>query len=69
MEQASSIEEAYNQSKYIFFIGKGNYIFYFKIKFYPIIIYNRPKKKTKQKHGYIIALLKNVQKFSNSEII
>ena len=44
MEQASSIDEVYNRSKYIFFIGKGNYIIYFKIKFYRIILYNRPKK-------------------------
>ena len=44
MEQASSNEELYQQSKYIFYIGKGKYTFYFKIKFYLNIIYNRPKK-------------------------
>ena len=37
MEQTSSIGETYHQEKYIFFIGKGNYIFYYKNNFYLIL--------------------------------
>ena len=56
MERTPSNEEAYNKSKYFFFIAKGNYTFYFNIYFYPIIIYNRPKKK---RYNINVILLSN----------